>query len=426
MARFILMTGPVPGHLYPSLPIVRQLIAHGHELVWITGRGYEKHVRESGAHFFPLPSEIDSSVVDIFELFPRAKEMQGFAQMKYYIKHLFLDACPAENRVMDAVLCDFAADVYVSDTVMYGPYFKGELDGKPSVMISLLPLSVPSLDTAPFGLGLQPGRNPLTRIRNRFLNFLVYHILLRDVNQHANQIRQQIGLLPLSRPFFIDCWEIPALILHLSTLAFEYPRSDLPAKFHFIGPVMVEPPHAFQKPSWWPDLSRAAPVVLVNQGTINVDLADLIWPAISALRNQPLLLVAVPVEDGALSQAPANVRTAPFIPFSQLLPHVDLMITNGGYGGTQLALAYGVPLVVAGDTEDKVEVAARVEWSGAGIDLQTKNPTRRQIRTAVNEVLSNPTYRQNARRIQADFARYDAPQQAAELLEALADPRSSL
>jgi MGT family glycosyltransferase len=426
MARFILMTGPVPGHLYPSLPIVRKLIARGHELVWITGRGYEKQVRESGAHFFPLPSEIDSSVVDIFELFPRAKALQGFAQMKHYIKHLFLDACPAENRVMDAVLSDFPAEVYISDTVMYGPYFKGELDGKPSAMISLLPLSIASRDTVPFGLGLQPGRNPWMRIRNRLLNFLVYHVLLHDVNQHANQVRQQLGLPPFRKPFLIDCWEIPALVMHLSTPAFEYPRSDLPAKFHFIGPVMVELPHAFQKPSWWPDLSRTIPVVLVNQGTINVDVADLILPAINALSDQPLLLVAVPVQDRELPQIPANVRAAPFIPFSQLLPHVDLMITNGGYGGTQLALAYGVPLIVAGDTEDKMEVAARVEWSGAGINLKTKSPTAEQIRIAVKEVLSNPTYRQNARRIQADFAHHNAPQHAAELLEALADPHSSL
>jgi hypothetical protein len=42
------------------------------------------------------------------------------------------------------------------------------------------------------------------------------------------------------------------------------------------------------------------------------------------------------------------------------------MVTNGGYGGVQQALANGVPLVVAGDSEDKPEVAARVRWSGTG------------------------------------------------------------
>ena len=50
------------------------------------------------------------------------------------------------------------------------------------------------------------------------------------------------------------------------------------------------------------------------------------------------------------------------------------MVTNGGYGGVQIALSYGVPLVVAGTTEDKPEVAARVAWSGAGINLKTATP----------------------------------------------------
>ena len=87
---------------------------------------------------------------------------------------------------------------------------------------------------------------------------------------------------------------------------------------------------------------------------------------------------------------------------------------------SHMALAHGIPLVVAGETEDKMEVAARVEWSGAGINLRKQRPSPGQVRDAVKEVLANPLYRDNARRIQADFAKYDAPTRAAELLEALA------
>jgi UDP:flavonoid glycosyltransferase YjiC (YdhE family) len=96
------------------------------------------------------------------------------------------------------------------------------------------------------------------------------------------------------------------------------------------------------------------------------------------------------------------------------------MVTNGGYGGTQLALAHGIPLVVAGETEDKIEVAARVEWAGVGINLRKQRPSPEEVREAVKEVLVNPVYRENARCIQSDFAKYDAPTRAVELLEALA------
>ena len=93
------------------------------------------------------------------------------------------------------------------------------------------------------------------------------------------------------------------------------------------------------------------------------------------------------------------------------------MITNGGYGGVQNALSYGVPLIVAGTTEDKMEVSARVEFAKVGINLRKNNPTPNQIKSAVKRVFSNAVYRKNAERIQNQMAKFDAPQKAVELLE---------
>ena len=50
-----------------------------------------------------------------------------------------------------------------------------------------------------------------------------------------------------------------------------------------------------------------------------------------------------------------------------------------------------------------------------------KRPSPSSIKKAVKEVLSNATYRENAKRIQRDFARCDAPKRAVELLEQLAE-----
>ncbi|HCB50639.1 MAG: hypothetical protein AMJ56_21825 [Anaerolineae bacterium SG8_19] len=423
MVRYLFLTAPATGHLFPSLAIAQELIERDHQVAWITGRAFQNKIEDTGAQFIPLPAEIDASVVDAYDLYPELKKLKGFAQFKYYLKHVFLDTCPISILVIDRVLADFPADVFVGDTVMYAPFFKAEMVKKPSAMVSLLPLGIPSRDTPPFGLGIQPGNSFFTRSRDRLLSIIAYHILLRDVNQYANKIRQELGLKPLKKPFLIDGWYIPTLVMQLSTIAFEYPRSDLPEHITYIGPVLVEPSPEFLPPIWWSDLTQYETVILVNQGTVAMDLEDLIIPTISGLRDQQLLIVAVPVKEGDLHDIPANVRAEPFIPFAHLLPHVDVMVTNGGYGGTQLALAHGVPLVVAGDTDDKMEVAARVEWSGAGINLKKQRPTSMEVRDAVMEVMNRPSYRQNAKRIQADFARYDAPILAADLLEALAIDR---
>ena len=96
------------------------------------------------------------------------------------------------------------------------------------------------------------------------------------------------------------------------------------------------------------------------------------------------------------------------------------MVTNGGYGGVQQALAHGVPLVVAGDSEDKPEVAARVRWSGTGVDLRTGRPTPVQLAEAVRRVLEQPSFRQRATALQIEIAQTDAGQTIDDVLVELA------
>lgn len=106
------------------------------------------------------------------------------------------------------------------------------------------------------------------------------------------------------------------------------------------------------------------PVVYVTQGTIdNIDLDLLVGPELRGLADLDVTVVATtggrPVAQ-IPGDIPANARVAEFVPHADLFPHISVMVTNGGFGGVQSALADGVPLVIAGDTEDKPEVAARV------------------------------------------------------------------
>ena len=138
-------------------------------------------------------------------------------------------------------------------------------------------------------------------------------------------------------------------------------------------------------------------MVHVTQGTLdNADLGRLLVPAMAAMASDDVLVVATtggPDPEPLRRGLPDNVRLERFVPHDRLLPLVDVMVTNGGYGGVQQALAHGVPLVVAGDSEDKPEVAARVRWSGAGIDLRTGKPHPGTIARSVRQVLTDPSYK---------------------------------
>jgi UDP:flavonoid glycosyltransferase YjiC (YdhE family) len=216
----------------------------------------------------------------------------------------------------------------------------------------------------------------------------------------------------------------PFLYLQLSVPSFEYPRSDLPPQVRFIGPLLPDAPKDFIPPVWWNDVTSAKqPVVLVTQGTIATDAAQLIVPTLQALANEDLLVVATTGGKTAEElefDVPANARVAPFIPFANLMPHISTMITNGGYGGVTIALAHGVPIISGGTTEDKPEVGNRIAYSGVGINLKTATPRPEQIREAVQKILRNSSYRQKAQQMQAEFARHAAPVEAAQLLEQLA------
>ena len=165
-------------------------------------------------------------------------------------------------------------------------------------------------------------------------------------------------------------------------------------------------------PPWASDLDGSRKVVLVTQGTVanhNFDL--LVAPTLAALANEPGVLVVAtaggrPVE-AIPGRIPNNARVASYLPFEWLLPKVDVLVTNGGYGSVNQAMSFGIPLVTAGTTEDKADVNARVAWSGVGVDLATNEPTQTALREAVRTVLDTPRYRARAAAMAGEFRRID-------------------
>ena len=93
------------------------------------------------------------------------------------------------------------------------------------------------------------------------------------------------------------------------------------------------------------------------------------------------------------------------------------------YGTVTQTLSFGVPMVVAGMSEDKPEVSARVTWTGTGIYLPTDTPRPEQVRDAVDQFLAKLEYRARAMEMAREFAAYDSAKKLPELLEALVTER---
>ncbi len=59
MARFLISTVPVAGHVSPALPIARKLVERGHEVWWYTGKYFQSIIEATGARYTPILTGFD-------------------------------------------------------------------------------------------------------------------------------------------------------------------------------------------------------------------------------------------------------------------------------------------------------------------------------------------------------------------------------
>lgn len=390
------------------LAIAKYLVDHGHQVRLLSGSRFREAIEKTGATPLALAGRADFDDRVFLDELPERLKLRGMAKIRYDVETVFVRPVPDQYQALSQALRDSPPDAVIAETAFVGvlPLLLANPGTRPPVTgIGVLPLAQMSEDVAPFGPGLAPLAGPLGLLRNRLLNALVQRLVFRSTAKLANQLLGELGSPPLDAYLFDYASRGPDLFLQLCAAGFEYPRSDLSANLRFVGPVLPEASSNADLPHWWHELETVeCPVVHVTQGTIdNKDMNRVIRPTIDALAQHKLLLVVTtggrPIAE--LGPLPANVRAAEFLPYDRLMPLTDLFVTNAGYGGTQFALSHGVPIIAAGDTEDKAEVSARVAWSGVGLNLKTGKPTPVAIAAAVDRVLAEPSYRARAKSMAA-------------------------
>jgi MGT family glycosyltransferase len=422
MNRVLIATMPAAGHVGPLVPLARELVRRGHVVAWYTGAAYREKVEAAGAVLHPHVHAPDRDVAAMDAQYPERARLKGIAKFKFDIREVFIAAVPGQVADLEDLLDEVRPDVIVAEPGMAAAASVIEhRHGIPWATCGISAFAMKSEDTAPFGLGLRPAATPLGRARDRLLHKLVDRTLYRDVDRDYRAMRATLGLPPTHDGVF-EATLSPHLYIQPTVPSFEYPRRDLAPQVRFVGPLLPSAPAEFEPPRWWNEMQLdGRPVVLVTQGTVATDPRELLLPALEALRDEPVQVIAVTggPDPADLPAAPENARVERFVPFAALMPHVSAMVTNGGYGGLHYALAHGVPLVVAGASEEKPELVARVNWSGVGIGMRTQRPSPSRLRRAVRSVLDEPSYTARALQLQAEMAGHDGPALAADLVEGL-------
>jgi MGT family glycosyltransferase len=412
--KILFASTPATGHINPLLAIVRMLRAEGHEITFLTGSAFRTRIENSGAKFVSLQGRADFDGQDLLSVAPELKDIRpGLEWFRVAIERIFVDSLPAQHQGLIQALEECQADVIIGDDMFFGvlPMLLGSQSKRPPIVLcgtSFLHLA--REDGAPNFLGLPPATTDEQRHQ--------YAAIAREYDEGVdrpsllslNKVLNALGLGPVSVPLFHSVVELADAYMQLSVPRFEFPR-QIPHSVHFVGTPPIVPGQA-PLPPWAHELDGSRKVVLVTQGTFaNHNLGLLIAPTLAALATEPDVLVVAttggrPV-DAIPGDVPSNARVASFLPFEWLLPHVDVLVTNGGYGSVNQAMSFGIPLVTAGMTEDKADVNARVAWSGVGLNLATNEPTQEALRVAVRTALDRPAYRMRASQMADEFARID-------------------
>ncbi|PNY25255.1 4'-demethylrebeccamycin synthase [Tolypocladium capitatum] len=423
--KFLLHSHFPAGHAYPMQAVAQALVARGHDVVWLTSADNEARVRATGAAFVATQAiaSVDAPLM--------RENATGLFGTRHVQLEQRMDAQVADYR---AVLQGFRPDALLVDVLPHGARALHELGEIPVyATLGVIPLYGSTANAPLPGSGECPPTSWFSLLVNAMRHALnrwaVFPLLLRPA---INRQRVSLGLrgLPCREPPEYFAYS-PHLHVQASSRTLEFSQ-DAGSQQHrqhttYVGPLVTRPAATTSEdlPSWWSEVLSHERVIGITQGTLAMNPTSLIIPSIEALHDEPgtLLVVVSPHMKEIESRvgSPSNVRLAEWLPYHLLLPRLSLLITNGGYGSITQALSHKVPLLCAGQSEDKRDTAARVVWAGVGIDLKTDNPSPGQVRMAARQILNDKGYQARAQRRGDELNSLGGAERACDCLEELVE-----
>jgi len=348
------------GHLQPLLPLARAVAAAGHQVLISAAPSLGAHVKNQDLDFAPSGPDLIPVHSDL-TMYTLDQERQ--AVPRHFIGHL----APSRARDLAQLAADWDADVLVSDEADYGAVVAAErlrLPHATAITCGAGGMTSPSLI-----------RSPLERLRAEF------------------GLRFEDGTLMLQR----------SLKLNPFPLSFRDPADPLTGRV-----ISYRPPHQPAEPSP-PTLGP----VYVTLGTIfNTESGDLLaritTAAASANHIQVIVATGEHVDPADLGAQPTNVTVHRFVNQRQILATCAAVICHGGSGTVLDALSFGLPMIILPLGADQPLNAGRARDLGCAIVLPADRVTTIQISDAVNQLLTDRSFRDASARLHTELRRHSS------------------
>jgi MGT family glycosyltransferase len=411
----------IDGHFNPMTGVAMRLKERGHDVRWYTGPVFAGKLKGLGIPLIPFNRAIEHRADNLLELYPERARLKGPRAIGFDGEKIF--ASNISNFFEDIRDLDqeFPFDALVVDSSMFIQRLVSHLLGKPVVNVSVIPNMESDPLVPPLFFGFRPPRNPAGKALQTVAGQLSDKIILRPAHQSYRRQHTFYGQdVPKRGRLTDDAYRCSDAVIQAGTQSLDFPRRNTNPKVHYVGALLPYRRHGADAPEELPH--GYARTIVVTQGTVdNADQDKLIVPALEALKDMDALVIVATGGRGTAElnrrYPQPNIHIRDYVDFAAVFESTDVFVTNGGFGGVQLALSKGVPLVVSGINEGKSDVNARVEYAGAGINLRTEAPSPEKIRRAVHSILAEPVWKERAQQMRQDFARQDPAEAAADVVE---------
>lgn len=392
MARFVFIVPPLTGHINPTLSIGAVLLEQGHRVAWISLDISLSQKLPQGAELLLiqyLKNDTQKQETEKYLDIISKKIVYGIDSIKFLYEDVLIPLNRHSYEGIINLLDEYNPDLVITDHQMFAGAVAAIKMNLPYVTLVTAPAAIKVMDELP--------------------------------KVHEWEVKQITALqkeLGLPGETAVACSDLLTLVL--TSKAF-FGEMTLTPNYHFVGPVIHQ--RAEKILFDWRKLEQLGgqPVILVSIGTTfdHVYKKDFFAKVIEAFANEPLTVVVVSAPD-LFEQWPANFIVQRHVPQLELLSYLDLVVCHGGHNTVCETLTSGLPMVVIPIAYDQSHVAGRVVRTGAGLRLNFNRFKAKHLKEAVNEILTEPAYRQAAKQLKKSFTEAGGTIAAADLLIRLA------
>ncbi|HEX8820549.1 MAG TPA: glycosyltransferase [Archangium sp.] len=386
--RVLFTIAPATGHFHPLVPTARALQQAGHEVAFATAESFHPTVKAGGFLAFPAGIDFEQLGLDIKEVQKRQAAMlkSAPAERIKMMAGMFIDGF-ARRMAPDLMkVCEtWRPDLLLRESTEFASIVVGEMLGIPCASIQVGGVNIARFGKEPFA-------------------------------QHMDLFRADHGLPPDP--------ELTALFryLNLSFMPASYFGDSLPSTTHYLKLAVFDQSGSEGLPPWTSSLG-SRPVVYATLGTVFNKLVHHLGSVAAGLRDEPvdlIITVGRDVDPAQLGPQPPHVHVERYIPQSLLLPRCDLVIMHGGYNSVMSALYAGLPMIIVPLGADQPMNAQACAQLGVARVVEPDALTPEAIRQHVRELLKDGSYRERARRFQAESLALPGIEHGVALLERLA------